>query len=381
MLTCRTSIRRVQAAIAMAAIVGCALVLATSARRVAAQDVLAPEWELLSSYAGGVLELRALPSGETVALGTDEQLVRSLDDGDSWQPVPVPPDGHAVQVDPTAPSILYGSSKAGIWKSEDGGAAWRLIYPSMDDADPFGTAQFAISPVDPRLLYFAHARGSRLLFDRSRDGGATWERTRDFTVQALCNGFTRLLVADPTDARLVFSDLGCYAGRNRGTSLLRSDDQGSSWHTIFRDGQDMDVGRLAGGGASEQSRLYLTGDAVQGVGPARLFRSDDGGAHWSAILQAEHQRAWRYGGLAVHPTSADLVWVAIGYTPDASETGVRVSSDAGQTWTFLGRQDIGWVNDLVRTADGSALLAATNEGIWRYRFATPDQPTDPAWAG
>ena len=55
-----------------------------------------------------------------------------------------------------------------------------------------------------------------------------------------------------------------------------------------------------------------------------------------------------------------------------------MSSDAGQTWDFLGRQDIGWVNELVRTADGQALLAATNEGIWRYRLASGDG--SPAYA-
>ena len=217
-------------------------------------------------------------------------------------------------------------------------------------------------------MYFAHARSSQILFDRSRDGGATWERTRDFTVQALCNGFTRLLVAHPTDARVVFSDLGCYAGRNRGTSLLRSADQGSSWERIFRDGQDADVGRLAISTSAGQLRLYLTGDGVQGLVAARLYRSDNNGADWSVVLQADQPRDYRFGGLALDPADGDTVWTALAYTSDALSTGVRVTHDGGQTWEFLGRQDIGWIQDLVRTADGQALLAATNEGIWRYRL-------------
>jgi photosystem II stability/assembly factor-like uncharacterized protein len=195
-------------------------------------------------------------------------------------------------------------------------------------------------------------------------------------VQALCNGYTKMLVAHPTDARVVFTDLGCYAGRNRGPALRRSDDQGSTWQTIFRDGQDLDVGRLSGGTAMAPGRLYLTGDAVQGVGPARLFRSDDFGSRWTQVLQANDPRGWRFGGLAVDPTAPGTVWVALGSTPNPGETGVRVSTDAGQSWTWLGRQDLGWVKDLVRTADGQALLAATNEGIWRYRLTTPDQPAE-----
>jgi hypothetical protein len=106
------------------------------------------------------------------------------------------------------------------------------------------------------------------------------------------------------------------------------------------------------------------------LGPARVFRSDDDGATWTTVFQADDRREWSLHGVAFDPTSPDTVWIALGFTPDPAHTGVRVSHDAGQAWDLLGREDIGWVRDLVRTADGTALLAATSEGIWRYPLPT-----------
>jgi hypothetical protein len=100
-----------------------------------------------------------------------------------------------------------------------------------------------------------------------------------------------------------------------------------------------------------------------------VFLSDDDGASWSLVLRAEDS-APALGGLAYDPQQPDNVWVATGQTSDPNVTGVRASSDAGQTWNYLGRQDLGWVNDLVLASDASALFAATNEGIWWYPFSS-----------
>jgi hypothetical protein len=39
--------------------------------------------------------------------------------------------------------------------------------------------------------------------------------------------------------------LGCYAGRDLGTALSRSGDQGTTWSVVFPAGQGLDIGRLA----------------------------------------------------------------------------------------------------------------------------------------
>jgi photosystem II stability/assembly factor-like uncharacterized protein len=216
-----------------------------------------------------------------------------------------------------------------------------VIFPSADGKDPLpdnhgGTSAFAISPIDHNLLCVFQGSGSSGRLQHSRDGGATWQTTFGFSAQALCVGWANLLLPHPVDARVVFSDLSCQASRDFGAGVM-------------------------------------------GLGPAQLFRSDNDGATWTTVFQADDRREWSLHGLAFDPTSPDTVWIALGFTPNPAHTGVRVSYDAGHTWDFLGRQDIGWVRDLVRTTDGTALLAATSEGIWRYALLTLPDERDSAY--
>ena len=83
------------------------------------------------------------------------------------------------------------------------------------------------------------------------------------------------------------------------------------------------------------------------------------------MLKAGDPQSSTFGGLAFDVANPDCVFVATGQTTNPDDTGVRMTTDGGMSWAFLGGQDIGWVNDLARLPDGT-LLAATNEGVWRY---------------
>jgi photosystem II stability/assembly factor-like uncharacterized protein len=177
-----------------------------------------------------------------------------------------------------------------------------------------------------------------------------------------------VLLPHPTDAARLVTDAGCYAGRDFGTGLSQTQDGGMTWSTLFSKGKSLYPRRLVGGQGTLPGRWYLAGDAFQGIGGGSVFLSDDDGVTWSLVLRVE-DTAPVLGGLAYNPQQPDNVWVAAGHTADPNVTGVRASPDAGQTWSYLGRQDIGWVNDLALAGDASAVFAATNEGIWWYPFS------------
>jgi hypothetical protein len=67
-------------------------------------------------------------------------------------------------------------------------------------------------------------------------------------------------------------------------------------------------------------------------------------------------------GLTFDATSLDTVWIALGFTPDPSHTDIRVSHDGGASWEFVGRQDIGWVHDVVRKTNGCVIAAEPPPG-------------------
>ena len=138
-----------------------------------------------------------------------------------------------------------------------------------------------------------------------------------------------LAVAGAPDDRNRF-----YFGAVNG-GVWRTDDSGRTWSPIF-DGQPVaSIGALAVA-PSAPSVLYVgTGEAdmrsdiAQGRG---MFRSDDAGAHWSAVGLADTQQI---GRILVDPRDAQTVLVAaLGhpYGPNA-ERGVFRSEDGGRHWT------------------------------------------------
>jgi photosystem II stability/assembly factor-like uncharacterized protein len=269
---------------------------------------------------------------------------------------------------------VYGAASDGLYKSTNAGATWRLIRPNSELLNDRISPRLAISPADHHLLYLAEPLGSAAgtvsSISRSTDGGLSWETASDVKQPpALCQRLVTFLIPHPTDPLRLFSDLGCYAGRNRGTALVQSRDGGATWSTSLPDGQNLYPERLVGGSGVDPQRWYLTTAPFMRFSTPGVYRSDDDGASWTPILQ--DPAATNIGGLTYNPDQPDQVFVATGRTADPEDTGVRFTCDGGTTWVFLGSQGIGWVNDLVRLPDGT-LLAATNEGVWRLAGSAVD---------
>jgi len=335
-------------------------------RPAVAQDDNPPDWTLLDGSPQPARSLGALASGALTVSGSDGLSI-SDDGGATWRQLANPPDGQTIAVAPSDPRVLYAWGSGGLERSPGaGGGAWTVIRAVVPSSADTRAPPFAVDPVDPDRLFLVEKQ----TILRSTNGGAAWQPI--FVISGAngpCQPSVQLVIPHPTDPLRLFTDAGCYAGRDEGTQLEQTRDDGATWPLFIRR-QEFIPRRVAGGFAARPGRWYVSADAFQQVQGASVFRSDDDGQTWSTVLQTEHS-APVLGGLAADPANPDTVWAAVGRTNDASTTGVRVSADGGQTWAFLGRQDIGWVNDLSLARDGSALFAATNEGIWRFSFAPP----------
>ena len=351
-----------------AGLVASLLALLGAAAPPAASAQADADWLLLDGPGSGIVHLRTSANGVVFAVDANHGFFRSDDAGDTWQSVPGPAGGWPQLPDPTDPATLYGVSADGLYKSTDAGASWALLLPSPQPVRDLPWPHLAISPADHNVLYLAGPLApcctpSGLV--RSQDGGRTWSTATTFSPSSFCLDTVDVLVPHPTDPRRVYSDEGCYAGRSLGADLSVSNDGGSTWSVLFREGQQQEPRLLVGGAGADPNRLYLATSHFIQQGPARVYRSDDGGATWTMVLEATDRRSLRFGGLAYNPDQPDEVFAAMGMTTNPDDTGVRVSEDGGASWAILGRPDLGWINDLVRLPNGT-LLAATNEGIWRY---------------
>src|SRR5262245_44200141 len=338
-----------------------------------------PDW-VATAITDPVKQLFAPASGALFAGMSSGELQRSDDGGANWRSIPLGPATAIATVDPTNHTILYATGPTGLFKSADDAASWSLSLPYSAD-NGRDVRAVAVSPADHAVLYAGLANNSSIAdsfwFDRSVDGGATWQVVDHPQPLSLCGWGVRLLQAHPVDPLRVFRAAACTAGRDFGVVLRQSTDQGNTfmpWFSTIDDPMavpDHYPNRLVGGSAAAPVRFYLAANRDARVGGSDLVRSDDDGATWTSVLAySGGDPNITLGGLAYDPANPDRVYV--GLTTDGS--GVLTSPDGGSTWCSLGQQPIGAVRDLALGVDGQNLYAATESGVWRFEFDMTPPP-------
>jgi hypothetical protein len=307
----------------------------------------------IPTLAGAVRHLARTTRGTTFAWGT-AGLFRSEDAGLTWTALPAPPASSVVAIDPSDARTLFAASGAQVHKTTDAGATWTPVFPTGG----LQVLAIAVSPADPGLVFVALAQFSTSFqVHRSLDGGATWTRIEGPVNCATCIFSVPILVPHPTDPSRVLRTSGCYAGRDvpSGDSLDQSPDRGVTWSPLVHP-RPLFPDRLIGGMGGNPGRWYLSAHFGAAPGGGKLLRSDDDGATWADVLAFASGPS--VAGAAYDPSSPDHVFAAL--TTDV----VRRSDDGGASWSDL---PLGpsRVADLLLTPGGQALLAATNQGVWR----------------
>jgi hypothetical protein len=208
----------------------------------------APQWQgpLLE---GPVRKLIAFADG-TLLARRPEDVQQSVDGGQTWSDVPLPPGGSSPSVqfvgaDPNDESVLFATGAAPLYKSTDGGATWRpLLTDDQLDAlkrdsevsgevvaEGYGFRALAVvvSPTDRGRVYaeFAWSYGGSPEYPpyglySSSDAGETWTLLQKVAYGTLCHVRVLLLLPHPTNPKRLFRDTDCLAGRNFGSSLEQS---------------------------------------------------------------------------------------------------------------------------------------------------------------
>jgi photosystem II stability/assembly factor-like uncharacterized protein len=270
----------------------------------------------------------------------------SNDAGRTWQPIfdaqSVASIG-AIAVAPSDAKTLYVgtgeadmrsdiSQGAGVYKSTDGGKTWN--FAGLGDSQQIG--KILVDPHDANTVFIAalgHPYGpnaERGVF-RSRDGGAHWQKVLGPNADAGAVDLT----FEPGNAQVIYAALwqtrrppwNMYPPSNGpGSGLYKSSDGGEHWTAVREHGFPESVGRigLAISDAAPQ-RVYAIVDGDQGG----LYRSDDAGANWKHLSGDMRiwQRGWYFGGITADPKVADRVYVM--------NTIVLRSDDGGSTFIPL----------------------------------------------
>src|SRR5579864_4189688 len=154
---------------------------------------------------------------------------RSADGGVTWQHVLVGFACSSVVISPAAAQTAYVCLDDGsIRRSDDAGLTWRPAG-ALPESYTFGAFALAIDPTDPNTLYDAGQPGVL----KSTDGGAHWSQVLSFSNPPPENEPIALLVAPSNPATLLLANNPLVdASVTPDARVLRSDDAGATWTAI-----------------------------------------------------------------------------------------------------------------------------------------------------
>jgi photosystem II stability/assembly factor-like uncharacterized protein len=235
--------------------------------------------------------------------------------------------------------VFYmGAVDGGIWRSTDYGLVWTNIsdgtFPSSSDS----IGAIAIASSNPNVIYAGSGesdiRGDVVMGDgvyRSIDAGKTWHYAGLRDTHTISK-----LVIDPRDPNVVYAaSMGHVFAPNAERGVFKTTDGGATWRKILYVDDNTGAVDLTmdphGTLYATMWQAYRTPWTLQDGGPGSgIYKSTDGGAHWTNLTHAPGFAKGVLGRVGVSVAASDprIVYAIV----QAHDGGVFRSNDGGATW-------------------------------------------------
>lgn len=246
-----------------------------------------------------------------------------------------------IAVDPTDRSTWYvATASSNVWKTDNRGTTWTPVF---DDYPSYSTGAVAIDPNDANVIWLGTGENTSQRsvgwgdgVYKSLDGGRSWAN-----MGLRSSEHVGRIVVDPRDSDMVYVAAmgGLWApGGDRG--LFKTTDGGATWtpvlqiseHTgvadVHLDPRNPDVLYAV----AYQRRRHV-GVLVAGGPESGVWKSADGGATWRDVTRGLPGGDLGRIALAVSPVDPDVVYALVAATGDRS--GFYRSPDRAESWTRM----------------------------------------------
>lgn len=295
------------------------------------------------------------------ASGSGGTFLRTVDSGENWEIGTVAGaealdfrDVHAW--DQENALVLNAGLPAQIYRTEDGGQTWLLVYNNETPGVFFNAVSFWD---DLRGIAVGDPIDGRFLLIQTGDGGRTWDElpleSRPEALEGEANFAASGTCMTVSGADTVWFGTGGPAAR-----VFRSTDAGSSWtvaETPIRSGLSSQ-GVFSLYFADERRGIAVGGDYLDEPNPtATAAVTMDGGATWTTVESPPS--GFRECVVAVSEGAPDVL-MAVG------PSGTDISEDGGLTWRPFAE---GHFHSVGFSGDGATGIAVGMDGLdgtWQF---------------
>ncbi len=285
----------------------------------------------------------------------------------------------SVSIDQSNPQVIWvGTGESanrnssgwgdGIYRSVDGGESFR----NMGLKETHHIAEIALHPQDQKVAYAAAVghlwgyEGSRGLF-KTTDAGATWDKLTNGLPDDDKTGCTEVIM-DPRDPDVLFA--GFYhrlrtpywytSGGEQG-GLFKSQDGGKSWRRITAGLPEGHTGMIDISVCLSQPDVMVAAieadeNLPEGQPGSGVYLSSDGGESWT-FLHKHAVRPFYHGQIEIDPQNPDIIYVV--------SRDFQISYNGGKTferrtWATDGGDD----HDMwIAPYDSRIMYLCTDQGL------------------